>query len=215
VPKATGTKGPAPGGALEATYAGTVQGTSWQVVHWFQTDGSSDSSLDDLDYLLGQLYRLFAENIIAPCCGQDLHFHWGHLFSFDGERLRHRKAGTAVGAVAGELAPAQVATLIDWNVHTPGKGGNACSYIPGVPMRNLADNAHFRDDALAAMQLGARSYIEAVNRLYVGAISFVHFSVMSWVSVGAYRRTGLNYPVLGAHVRRVPATQRRRIDREA
>jgi hypothetical protein len=217
MPIATGRKASPPGGALEAIYTGDVEGTTWEVVHWFMTTGSADTDPTDFELVLNVLYELFAVNVIAPCCSESLHFRevWGHLFSADRERLRHRKAGEALGSVPGDLAPAQVATLIDWTCRDGRRGGKARSYIPGVPMANLADNAHFESDARDAMDLGARTYLADVVAAEAGPLRVTYMAQMSFVDGHAYRTVPTAFPVVGAYVRSVPATQRRRIEREA
>ncbi len=217
MPSASGHKAAPPGGTIEAVYSGDVEGTSWQVVHYFASDGSADSDIEDFDLVLEDLYALFAAKIIAPFCHEATHFTevWGHLFSDDGERIRHRKAGTAVGNVVGELAPAQVSTLIDWNARTPGRGGNPSSYIPGVPMAHLQDNHLFEASVLVDLNAAAADYVRSVNLLSAGPITFVLFGAMSFVAGKAYREHPLLYPILGGRVRPVASTQRRRIDRAA
>jgi len=217
VAKALGNKPPPLLGQLDALYVGTVESTSWAVQHEFITNGDELTNPADLELVLTELFALFAKWILGPFCHVETHMHyvWGHLWQNRNSRLRVKKAGEAVGQVAGRVAPAQVATLISWETLEVRRGGHPCSYIPGVPMNHLEDDAHFFDDVAAALDTAARNYVTETREVVSGPLRVLDFVDLSYVINGAYRSVPDATSIVGATVRRVPATQRRRIDREA
>ena len=204
-------------GMLAVSYRGTLGASSWNVDHGFITNGDEFFPDPDFDILLGELFAIFAAHIVGPFCHQEMHFHevWGHMFSADGSRLRHRKAGMAIGSLTGPLAPAQCATLISWDIRDPGPGRHACSYIPGVAIESLVDEGHFTDEHIAECDRHVAEYIRLVNQVTAGVVDHVRFCILSRVQSKQYRPVVLGEPVTGGATRRRLATQRRRLDREA
>lgn len=215
--KATGVKPPPLEGQLDCLFGGQIETTSWAVQHEFITNGGELTPPADFDVLLEELFAVFAERLLGPFCSTEGHmtYVWGHLWSVTRSRLQHRKAGEAVGGVGGAIAPAQVASLITWETLERHRGGQPCTYMPGVPMRHLDDNAHFRGDVLEQLDAAAANYLTDVRQIEAGSVKILDFVDLSYISGGAYRIAPVATSIVGGHVRQVPATQRRRIDRAA
>lgn len=215
--KATGDKPPPLEGQLDCLFGGQIETTTWAVQHEFITNGGELTPPADFELLLDELFAVFAQRLLGPFCSTETHmtYVWGHLWSITRSRLKHRKAGEAVGDASGPVAPAQVASLITWETLERHRGGQPCSYMPGVPMQHLEDDAHFRTDVLAQLVAATNNYIADVRQVEAGSVKVLDFVDLSWIAGGAYRLAPLATTIVSGTVRQVPATQRRRIDRAA
>jgi hypothetical protein len=123
--------------------------------------------------------------------------------------VRVRVADVQAGTDNSGLQDAQVSYLINWSTGDPRRGGKPRSYIPGVIDAFLQDSAFL----LPATVLNKSTLLTTwLTGLPARAIP-LQLVEMSFVDHKADRVTPVTYPIIGAALNPVVATQRRRVDR--
>lgn len=215
--RALGTKQPPPSGSLSLTHAGHYGSSTWQTVHWFVTDGSDLTPDPVLDTVVDELSNIYLEELFGPFSSSEVTYETVRyiIYGDPAEPFKRKIRGADGVGHLGAGEPAQVAGLIDWSVSRFGHSGPCCTYMPGIAARLLEDESFFKSDAQEDLSEHAVNYIRRVNAVSYADIATVTFVCMSFVSGGAYRPFPQALTIYDGRVRLVPATQRRRIDRQA
>jgi hypothetical protein len=210
-----GPKPPPDTDCFRFAHAGTLGPATWVVVHWAKALVGGPVTAGDLDTLNDDVQGHFNARF-TPNLSSDLHYTTlsTHLYLSDGSIYRRVTIVDAIGGVAQESEPAQVAFLIDWDTADARRGGKPRSYIPGVPEGSMGDSANVTPAARVAMSDAANGYRNDLNATVAGVLSIVEFVDMSFVLAKAWRAPkALGIPIFAGHCSNVVATQRRRVDR--
>lgn len=123
--------------------------------------------------------------------------------------VRVRVADALEGTVSGGAQDAQVAYLINWSTGDIRRGGKPRQYVPGVPDSQIADSARVRADVASSITGRLITWLESGPGLTIP----MQLVEMSFRNAKADRAAAVSFPIIGASLNPVVATQRRRVDR--
>ena len=123
--------------------------------------------------------------------------------------VRLRVADAQAGAHTSGYQDAQVCYLINWGTGDPRKGGKPRTYVPGVRDDVMADSAFLDATFAGAVNTNLVAWLEGLPDLTIP----IQLVEMSFRNSNAWRTDAQSYPIIGAGLNPVVATQRRRVDR--
>jgi hypothetical protein len=118
----------------------------------------------------------------------------------------------ATGSIGGSLTPQQVSAVISWIAVESYRGGHGRTYLPAIPFSALGGSETLLGAFTGDIAAAAVGFLGDVNALNYGTIpdvvlGEVHFqSSDEWLSPPTFE------PFLGAIVRNLIRTQRRRVE---
>jgi len=123
--------------------------------------------------------------------------------------VRVRVADVQAGTASGGDQDAQVAYLLNWSTGDIRRGGKPRQYVPGVPDSAMADSARLDSSLVTAIDGHLITWLPSGLTLTTP----MQLVEMSFTNGGADRAEAVSFPIIGASVNPVVATQRRRVDR--
>lgn len=203
--------------SLRCAFEGTLGPADWAVVHWFQLASTGIGTIADLNNLVDQIGDAYAAAFVTVG-GVSTNLHFTRVRASyrtqDGAgRLRTVTIADETGTGSGTDAPAQCAYLIDWQSIDDRRGGKPRSYIPGVVLGSMADEARIDAATVASLSAGAVAYIAATFALSHGPLVAPKLVEMSFRTGNADRVAAVTFDILSGVCSGVVATQRRRVDR--
>lgn len=124
------------------------------------------------------------------------------------ESVRARSDAMTGGTGVDNLATCYV---IDWAIGDYYRGGHPRTYLPGPPQSVITDGRTVSATPRANLAAAAVNFKNDVNALTQGGISAVALGTVSFARGKVWRTPPLFRPYLGASVRQVIGTQRRRL----
>jgi hypothetical protein len=101
--------------------------------------------------------------------------------------------------------------VINWAISAYYRGGKPRTYMPGVPQSVVTDGRTLSSAYRSALATDAASFITDVNAITHGGITAVQLGTVSFQVGKNWRTPPIFRPYVGASVRQIMGTQRRRL----
>jgi hypothetical protein len=123
----------------------------------------------------------------------------------------------AADAIAGQSNDtndyASTAFLINWSTGDPRRGGKPRTYLAGVGQASDADSANISNTYRNNINTGIGNFFTAIAGHAEANLHLTNFIDYSTVNKGAYRLSGVVFPISGGTCNSVIGNQRRRVAR--
>jgi hypothetical protein len=209
------TKQQIPVGSAKAVPSGFYGPSTWANVMYFD--------IGDLDgHTPGEVIATVVQAVhefYVACHLDDISDQWSHSFTTvtyrDAEDsiVRVRVADAQLGTDDNADQDAQVAYLINWSTGDPRRGGKPRQYIAGVPTNKMADVARVGGAVVTAVTASLITWLESLPTPAGARVVPLQMVEMSFRDSLAWRDTPVSFPIIGAALNPVVASQRRRVNR--
>lgn len=210
-------KPPIPVGYVRAAYSGTIGPATWVNVFYISVvpaDGATPGQvIADVVQWLRNFYNdgIGLGNLLVSW--QTRYVTCVYRDAAD-STVRLRVADALAGTNNDPPGAAQQAYLINYGTSDPRRGGKPRTYVAGVPDGKMQDSATLSSDALSSINDQLPLWLEAnLDGSAVANGTATQLVEMSFVNGKVDRDAAVSYPILGATVNPITATQRRRVDR--
>jgi hypothetical protein len=190
---------------------GTLGPATWANVYYFSVDAGAATPgevLAALTSVLHDLYDVAFDYSLFPPEWSTTHQTLTYRDAED-SIVRITVADANVGTSTGNTQDAQVAYLVNWANADPRRGGKPRQYLAGVPDDNMLDSARLDTAMLGPFSSRLNTWLEEI---VTRDIPF-QLIELSFSNGGVFRTSPISYPIIGATLNPVVATQRRRVNR--
>lgn len=204
-------KPPIPVGTAKVACSGTYGPTSWVNVFYVEIGDTAHTPGVVIADIAAWFHDLYETALSPPIFWNQWSLQYTTVSYRDAAdsmvRVRVSDVIAGTGAVGGQ--DAQVAYLVNWSTGDPRRGGKPRSYFTGVDDQVLADTARLTGAAQAGITGRLITWLESGPTQHTP----MQLLEMSFRNGKTWRDAAFTYPIIGASLNPVVATQRRRVDR--
>lgn len=210
-----------PGGTLQVTHFGEVEGFPWNVVHHFLCSPTTAPSQSDLDAIT-EAIRSKAVHMLTNTASSNLVFEGSRSKFWTGSGALYE--GEALNPVLGLQGSTPsflgAAVVVSWRVRSLWKGGKPRSYLAGIAEGSVSDGRTILTSDLNVLKTDVAFYLNGVRGLVSGALTCNYLTCLRRFADGGseekpkvYLNPPVHVEVVGGIVRPVLGSQRRRLHR--
>lgn len=186
-------------------------------VHWAQTSITDGLTLTQLNFLAEQMCNIVS--VFWPPFMTSNQSQAG-TYAYDmtsAEGLRGEYAATTAGGGSDAIVPAQVAAVVSFEENRRYRGGHARNYFPGPSASLYSGNQTLSPSAVTDINTALATFLTDLNEVELDSLSQfmvnVHAREIEDKGPPVIYKDPFVMPIVGATVRSVFGTQRKRLER--
>lgn len=200
-----------PVGSVRVAVNGIDGPSTWANVYYLDVTPGGATPGEVIAEAVTYIHDLYSVAFTDDNFDGDWAIQWQTVTYRDAEDslVRVRVADAFAGAGAVDPSGAQVSYLINWSTGDIRRGGKPRQYIAGVTDGALADSARLDPAFVTGITERLITWLESGPGLTIP----MQLVEMSFRNGNAWRTDAVSFPIIGASLNPVVATQRRRVDR--
>lgn len=206
-----GTKPPIPVGYIKVAQHGGLGPAGWVNVFYLAVTPGSHTPGEVIAAAADAIHDFYTDAMSLAAFPGEWSTTWCTVTYRDAEdsTVRIRVADAESGTASGDTQDAQVSYLVNWSTGDPRRGGKPRTYVCGVPDSVMADSAFINPSTVHDINTTLLPWLVGLPSRTIP----LELVEMSFRNDNTFRDVAAHYPILGATLNPVVATQRRRVDR--
>lgn len=200
-----------PVGTLKAVASGVNGPCDWVNVFYFGVTGTTPTQSEVSADIFNVMHEFYGTLFGGGSFNDSWEFQYTKVYWRDAEDsiVRFTVADAVGGTGADEFGYGQTSYLLNWANQDPRKGGKPRSYVSGVVEASMQDSARLKSTFQSAVAGRVPAFFTTIADTDSGLVLID----LSFRNGNAWRDVAYAYPITGASLSPVIATQRRRVDR--
>jgi hypothetical protein len=181
---------------------------------WFAYDATEAEAADDTD--LATIEALIRDDWLtyfSPHLSTELQLSSLRLtLTRASGEVSVRFTTAAAGALTGDFTTAQVAAVVNWDIHARYRGGKPKMFLPGIAASAVQTDRLLQTSFSSDLEDDMNAWIGNMDTYVSSALTVPPaFIAPSWATGGSYRATAVQHQIFRGWVQRRVCTQRKRL----